>query len=391
MRAKPGLIKLANERRRILARESNAAWGGTGMARMRTLLVLWTVLLAALGAGAAAAEEPFYRGKRLNLIINFAAGGPSDIEGRLLVKHIVKHLDGAPGIIVQNKDGAGGLIGTNYIGELGPKDGSMFGYITGAAWLYVTDPNVFRVDLKNYEFIAYQPGNAVYFVRADTEPGIRQASDFVKAKDLVAGGLSVDSAKDLLIRLELDLLGVQYRYVTGYRSNTTARLALSQREINFFSESTPAYFSVVEPSMTKTGLVVPTWYDPNYNGETFSVPKVMERSAILSFPEFYKRVKGGLPSGALWDVYRTNLTVDAAMLRLIVMPPSSPQAAVDALRTAVARLNDDKEYAQDAMKTIQFVPHYETGPDLNAQVRSRLEVKPELRQFVADYIKGAKR
>src|SRR5436190_7682817 len=141
--------------------------GKNGMSAMRALLLVWPALLAALAGAGAAAAEPFYRGKRLNLIINFAAGGPSDIEGRLLVKHIVKHLDGAPNIIVQNKDGAGGLIGANDLGELGPKDGTMFGYITGAAWHYVTDPSASRVDLKNYEFIAYQPGNAVYFVRSE--------------------------------------------------------------------------------------------------------------------------------------------------------------------------------------------------------------------------------
>ena len=59
--------------------------------------------------------------------------------------------------------------------------------------------------------------------------------------------------------------------------------------------------------------------------------------------------------------------------------------------TAIARLNNDKEYAEEAMKAIQFVPHYETGANINAQVRQRLEVKPEIRQFVADYIKSAKR
>ena len=68
----------------------------------------------AIGASAAAAQEPFYKGKRLTLLINFAAGGPTDIEGRLLAKHIAKHIDGQPQIIVQNKDGAGGLVGTNY-------------------------------------------------------------------------------------------------------------------------------------------------------------------------------------------------------------------------------------------------------------------------------------
>ena len=85
---------------------------------------------------------------------------PSDIEGRLLAKHLVKHIDGSPSIIVQNKDGAGGLIGATYLGELGPKDGSMFGYFTAAAWTYATDPSAYRVDLKSYEFIGSQPGNS---------------------------------------------------------------------------------------------------------------------------------------------------------------------------------------------------------------------------------------
>jgi tripartite-type tricarboxylate transporter receptor subunit TctC len=347
--------------------------------------------LVGLSVSGAAAEDPFYKGKRLTMLINYAPGGPSDIEGRLLARHLAKHIEGQPPIIVQNKDGAGGLIGATYLGELGPKDGSMFGYFTAAAWTYATDPSAYRVDLKSYEFIGSQPGNSVYYVRADTEPGIKDATDVMRAKGLVAGGLSADASKDILIRLALDMLGLPHRYVTGYRSNSAARLALQQNEINFFSETTPAYFSVVNPSMTAKGLVVPVWYDPNYDGATFSAPKVMEGSAVLPFQEFYRKVKGTLPSGELWDVYRTNLAVDSAMLRLIAMPPGSPPAAVDALRAALARLNNDKDYAEEAMKIIQFVPQYETGADINSRIRKRLEVKPEVRRFVADYIKSAKR
>jgi len=43
------------------------------------------------------------------------------------------------------------------------------------------------------------------------------------------------------------------------------------------------------------------------------------------------------------------------------------------------------------MKIIQFVPQYETGPDINARIRKRLEVKPEVRRFVADYIRSARK
>ena len=38
--------------------------------------------LVALAAPQARADDPFYKGKRLILIINFAAGGPSDIAAR---------------------------------------------------------------------------------------------------------------------------------------------------------------------------------------------------------------------------------------------------------------------------------------------------------------------
>src|SRR5262245_6866162 len=144
--------------------------------------VLTGVCAAVALASHTVAQDPFYKGKRLTLVINFAAGGPSDIEGRLLAKHLAKHIDGEPAILVQNRDGAGGLVGTNYLGEVGPRDGSMAGYFTGAAWKYVTEPENHRVDFKTFEFIGFQPGNAVYYARADIEPGLKQAADIVKAK-----------------------------------------------------------------------------------------------------------------------------------------------------------------------------------------------------------------
>jgi tripartite-type tricarboxylate transporter receptor subunit TctC len=345
-------------------------------------------LCSIVAASSAAAQDPFYKGKRLTLMISFAPGGPTDIEGRLLAKHIAKHIDGQPSIIVQNKDGAGGMVGASYIGEAAPRDGSMFGYLTAAAWRAVIEPEVYRVDFRTYEFLGFQPSNAVTYVRSDLEPGIKQPSDVLKSKSLVAGGLAFDTSKDLLIRLSLDMLGVPYRYVTGYRSSNNARLAVQRGEINLHSETTPGYFAVVEPSMVKTGQVIPIWYDPTYDGVTFSVPKVMEGSPVLTFPEFYRRAKGALPSGILWGAYRANLSTDQSMLRTLVMPPASSQAAVDALRTAIARVNNDKDYAEEALRTIQFVPHYETGADLNARVRKVMTVAPEIRAFVAEYTKA---
>jgi hypothetical protein len=145
---------------------------------------------------------------------------------------------------------------------------------------------------------------------------------------------------------------------------------------------------VVEPSLTKTGQVIPVWYDPISDGRTFAPFKQMDDQQVASFPEFYRKLKGTLPSGRLWDVYRTNLAVDAAMLRSVVLPPGVPQASVAALRRAFERLNSDKEFAEEALKSIQFAPQFVTGGDLNAQVRRALVVDPAIRTFVVDYIKN---
>jgi tripartite-type tricarboxylate transporter receptor subunit TctC len=347
--------------------------------------------LAVLMTSPAGAEDGFYKGKRLTVMVNYAPGGPTDIEGRLFARHIAKHLDGNPPIIVQNMDGAGGLIGTGWLGEIAPKDGTLMGYLTGAAWVYANEPEKHRVDLRSYEFVAYQPGTTVYYVRSDVKPGLKEAADIVKAQGLVSGGLAADNSKDLLIRLSLDMLGVPFRHVTGYRSNQTARLALQQGEINFFAESPPGYRSVVEPSLVKDGTVVPTYYDPGWNGESLGVPKQIEGLAILPFHELYKKIKGKEPSGQLWDVYLASLAINSAMQRLLVLPPNVPQASLDTLRAALRALNQDSAFAEDAMKAIGFVPEYVAGPDTNRQVRQALTVRPEIRAFVADYVKNGPR
>ena len=221
------------------------------MLALRVPVALFGLCAALISGPPVAADEPFFKGKRLSLIINFAAGGPTDIEGRLLAKHLAKHIDGHPSVLVQNMDGAGGMIGAGYLGEVAPKDGTTLGYFTGSAWRYANNPERFRVDFRSYEFVAYQPGTSIAYMRTDVPPGIKDATDIIKAKGVVAGGLGAENSKDLLLRLGLDMLGVPYKYVTSYRGSSAARLALQQNEINFYAESPPSYRAVVEPTLVR--------------------------------------------------------------------------------------------------------------------------------------------
>lgn len=355
--------------------------------RMSTLVL--GLCAAAWYAAPVAANEPFYKGKRLTVLINYAAGGPTDIEGRLLARHIARHIEGSPSIIVQNMDGAGGMVGTGYLGEVAPKDGTVMGYFTGSAWRYANNPERFRVDFRSYEFIAYQPGTAIIYMRTDIPPGMKSAADIVRAKGVVAGGLGAENSKDLLLRLGLDMLGVPYKYVTSYRGSQAARLALQQNEINLYSESPPSYRAVVEPSLVRDGLVIPIWYEGVPDGETFRPPKQMEGLSIPPFHELHRELKGAMPSGQLWDTYRAIHTINGAMQRQVVLPPGAPPAAVAALRAAVDRVNDDKEHAEEAIKTMGFVPEWVTGADVNREARAAITLSPEMRAFIAEYVRRA--
>jgi tripartite-type tricarboxylate transporter receptor subunit TctC len=357
---------------------------------MRSVCVQAALLCAAISASVvdARAQEPFYKGKRLTILVNYAAGGPTDIEGRLFAKHVARHIEGQPQIVVQNRDGASGVVGTNFIGEVAPRDGSLVGYLTGAAWQYVADPSRHKADLKSYEFVGFQPGTTIYYARSDTPPGIKIPADFMKVTQLVVGGLGIDSPKDLLNRLELDLLGVKFKYVTGYSSSQTARLALLRNEINMYSESVPTYKTAVAPIVQK-GEVFALWYDPAYDGKTLGVPSQVADLPIPGFHDYYRKMKGSMPSGILWDVTKTILSVNTAMQRLIAMPPGVPPEAVTALRTAVRQLNTDKEFAAEANKVLGFVPDYVADPDVNDRVRNALNAPQDVRNFVAQYIKDA--
>jgi tripartite-type tricarboxylate transporter receptor subunit TctC len=351
----------------------------------------WLALAGLCLLGTAAhADNTYYKGKRVTLLINFTAGGPTDIEGRLFAKHLADHIETHPPVIVQNMDGAGGMIGAGYLGEVAPKDGTMLGYFTGTTWRYANDPERFRVDFRTYDFLAYQPGSTIYYARTDVAPGLKDAADIVKAQGLVAGGLGAENAKDLLIRLSLDMLGVPYRYVTPFPGSQAARLALQRNEINFYSESPPSYRAVIE-GLVREGTVIPIFYDPQYNGESLSTPKQVEGLPMPPFQELYRRVKGKEPSGQLWDTYLAILSINSAMQRTIVLPPNSPPAAIAALRDAIAELNSDKSYADEAIKTLGFAPEWVAGADTNAQVRRALLLSPQMRSFIADYVKNARK
>jgi tripartite-type tricarboxylate transporter receptor subunit TctC len=330
-----------------------------------------------------AAEVPFYKGKTLTVLINFAVGGPTDIEGRLVARHLAKYIPGQPVIVPNNMAGAGGVTGTNYLGEVAKPDGLTLGYFTSQFFnLLVADPTL-RVDLSKLVIIASIEGVAVAYIRKDVPPGIKEPRDIVKAQRFRAGGLTVNSAKDVRFRLQLDLLGVPFQYVTGYNSNSDARLALERNEIQFFTEGTPAYHSVVTPNLVKTNVVLPLYHDELVNAEGEVQPSA-DAPGILTYAQLYQQVLGKPPSGLLWESLKV-VNIGQAMQRIAVLPPGSPPEAVADLKQAFSSMLKDPSFSEEFQKVTKTSPRYTVGPAGDKLVKRITQAPTEVKNTVRQY------
>jgi tripartite-type tricarboxylate transporter receptor subunit TctC len=86
--------------------------------------VTWGVCAPALAA------DDFYKGKTIKMIVRSNPGGGYDYYGRLIARHLSKHLPGNPRMLVINMPGAGGIVAANYMMQRAKKDGTEIAILT---------------------------------------------------------------------------------------------------------------------------------------------------------------------------------------------------------------------------------------------------------------------
>ena len=110
-------------------------------------------------ASQGAQAKPFYKGKRLTMLVNFTPGGGADRSARVIARHLPRLLDGKPRIIIKNMPGAGGMIAINYVGEVAKPNGLTVTNFSGGYLFQVLGDPALRVDLRKLEWIAGEIGD----------------------------------------------------------------------------------------------------------------------------------------------------------------------------------------------------------------------------------------
>ncbi len=356
------------------------------MRRLCIAVSLIELTFAACAQAQTGSLAEFYRGKTVTFLINFTPGGSTDFEGRVLARHLGDHIPGKPNVAVQNMGGAGGSIGSNYLGQVARPDGLTVGYLTASVGKQALGESDLKIDMKALTFLGNVPDVNVTYIRTDVAPGMKEPADLLKTHGFWIGGLTPDSPKDLGERLQLDLLGVDYKYLSGYKGSPEARLAVQQNEIQFYSEGMASYRAAIEPGIVKAGVIIPVWYDSLDDGERFYTSPAAAGIPALPYHAFYESLKGPAPHNLMWRAYRRINLLSTSFLRVLMMPPKTPAPYAEAMIQALKDTFADEAYRADAKQTINSVPEFRSGTATQMGFHSVLETEPDLQAYIADYV-----
>lgn len=157
----------------------------------RRLVLIAGALTLAMPQLAAAQSWPT---KPIKLIIPFAAGGTTDILGRLLAQQLTKDL--GQNVIVENKGGAGGNIAAEFVAQ-SPADGYTIMLASGS--MLTVNPNLYKklpVDYaKDFVYITNVASGPMLLSVSKKMP-VKNFAEFIayaKTKDLNFGSAGIGS------------------------------------------------------------------------------------------------------------------------------------------------------------------------------------------------------
>jgi tripartite-type tricarboxylate transporter receptor subunit TctC len=196
---------------------------------MRTLAISMIALLA-LGAPAQAQSvEEFYRGKTVNMVVGFTAGGGYDVYARVLARHLGRHIPGNPNVVVQNMPGAGSLKATQYVYGIAPKDGTVLATVSRGM---VTEPlySDAKFDATKLTWLGSIASDTSVCATWQGSPVKTYADMFTREFSL--GGIGVGADPDSFALITRNVFGAKVKLVTGYPGGNDINLAMERGEVD---------------------------------------------------------------------------------------------------------------------------------------------------------------
>ena len=333
--------------------------------RMKTSFAVFVALL--FWCTASQAQESFYKGKTITIIVGTKAGDVYDLYPRMLSDYLTKYIPGNPNVIIQNVPGAASLIAANQVYNVAKPDGLTIGAIYPALYFeqLIKRPEV-KFDWTKFGWIGSTvTSNHLMYMRSDTAyktfEDVRKASTAPKC-----GATGVTSTGYYMPKLVEEATGAKFDIVSGYVSGQDIDLAVERGELQCRAFTITAYFAR-EPFIT--------WRKKNFAHVLFQTgqkrdARVKDSATIYELMDKYKTPEG---------VRRLAKVILASgeFGRPLVTPPGVPAERLKILRDAFNKSVNDPAIKSDAEKRrLEMDPG--TGEELESLAKEVMAAPPDV-------------
>ena len=311
-------------------------------------------------AHAAGEVESFYRGKTMEFIVGYGAGGGYDLYARLVAQQLNNFIPGRPTLIVRNMPGGGGRVATSYVYRVAPQDGTIL--LTADQSLILDqalgDSSV-QFDLSKMPAIGNPIAENNNLVTWYTS-GIRSIDDAKTREIPIGAGPGASTQVPLAMNA---ILGTKFKIISGYTGGNEINLAMERGEVAGRGQNSFAAWRASKPDWLKDGKInfIVQWGMSKLPGYE-NVPLLSE---LAKTPD----------DNALLSLF----SVPTTLGRPIFTTPNVPTERVAALREAFEKMIHSKEFTDLAQKG-GFDLNPVSGPQMQEAIGSALNTPPRIRE-----------
>jgi tripartite-type tricarboxylate transporter receptor subunit TctC len=309
------------------------------IALIRQTAVALVLCFAATPSLAQKAEtsQVSFEGKQIKLLIGFSPGGIGyDTYGRLLAKHMSRHLRGNPTIVPQNRPGAGSLALVTQMYSVEPKDGTSIALVgRGAAMdpLLSDDGSKPKFDATRFNWLGSMNNEIAGFFVTDTAPATT-LKDILSGVAIQVGSTGAGGDPQIFARVLNATLKTNLKIVGGYPGMQEIILSMARGELDGVLGYSWATSRVGIADELKSGRY-----------------KIVMQLGLTPHPELkdVPLVTDLVPKGPDQDLLKF-IFARQSMGRPLLLPPDVPPAVVATLRTAFDETLKDPEFLQEAQR-----------------------------------------
>jgi len=277
--------------------------------------------------------EQFYRGKTLTMVISVGGGEGFDLNGRLVAKHLGKHIPGQPTIIAKNMPGAGHVLAANYLFTEATRDGSTIGAISPSIITHhLLDGRGARYDVGRFQWLGTSDyGNQAVYAWAAS--GVKTFDDMMR-REVITGATGAGAYNMLYPVLMNNLLGTRLKIVTGYKSTKELEIALQRGEIELRAgHSVSSVKALYGEWLRDKKINVIAQIGPQRDPDFPDAPLLTEYAKTVEARRIFELFE-----------------VDLAIGRPFLTPPDVPADRVEALQRAFDQTMQDPAFVADAQR-----------------------------------------